>query len=378
MIAFFTNRLNHHQVQVADELYKITNGDFAFVELCPPNSQSNKGSNADFSERAYLIQAWRSEENKVQAYKLAEESDVCVFGTIASLPFEKARMKKGLLSFDMGERWLKKGIKNVFSPAISKMILNYHLNGWRNKPLYRLCMSAYAAGDHNRLRMFRGKCFKWGYFTAVGNVGTDEILAFKTSTPVRLMWCARFLKLKHPEQPMQMAKKLKDKGYDFVLDFYGSGEELETTKQLAETLEVTDVVNFHGTVPNDEVLKAMREHDVFLFTSNRQEGWGAVVNEAMSNGCAVVGNDVIGSVPYLVKDGFTGLQYHETVDSLIEKVEWLLNHPDELRNMQRNAYNQMKDIWSPANAARSLIQLINDLNNGKESSIKEGPCSKAE
>ena len=53
MIAFFTNRLNHHQVQVADELYKITNGDFAFVELCPPNSQSNKGSNADFSERAY-------------------------------------------------------------------------------------------------------------------------------------------------------------------------------------------------------------------------------------------------------------------------------------------------------------------------------------
>lgn len=177
---------------------------------------------------------------------------------------------------------------------------------------------------------------------------------------------------------MQMAKKLKDKGYDFVLDFYGSGEEFETTKQLAETLEVTDVVNFHGTVPNDEVLKAMREHDVFLFTSNRLEGWGAVVNEAMSNGCAVVGNDVIGSVPYLVKDGFTGLQYHETVDSLIEKVEWLLNHPDELRNMQRNAYNQMKDIWSPANAARSLIQLINDLNNGKESSIKEGPCSKAE
>jgi glycosyltransferase involved in cell wall biosynthesis len=40
---------------------------------------------------------------------------------------------------------------------------------------------------------------------------------------------------------------------------------------------------------------------VFIFTSDRNEGWGAVLNEAMGSGCAVVAADLIGSVPYLIE-----------------------------------------------------------------------------
>ena len=55
----------------------------------------------------------------------------------------KERLKLGRLSFDMSERWLKRGIINLFSPSIFKMFLSYHLGGWGHKPLYKLCCSAF-------------------------------------------------------------------------------------------------------------------------------------------------------------------------------------------------------------------------------------------
>ena len=195
---------------------------------------------------------------------------------------------------------------------------------------------------------------------------------------------------KHPELPILLAKKLKKKGYKFHLDMYGTGELENVSKKLAERLELKDCVTFQGEVPNHQLHKAMRKAEIFLFTSDRHEGWGAVANESMSEGCVLVASDVIGSVPYLVSDGFNGFTFHSSkvscsfknpdesaLDALCEKVEWLLDHPSERKQMQQNAVKQMQEVWSPANAAKSLLLLIDDLKKGRESSIKEGPCSKA-
>lgn len=401
-LVFYSVVLNHHQAPVADEFYKLLGDEYCFVELI--NLGDNKGATDDYSKRPYLLRAWESPKNYNRAMELARIAECCVFSGVQSLSYMKERLKLGLLSFDMGERWLKQGLKNVLSPSISKMALAYYLNGWKHKPLYKLCMSAFAAADHARLGMYKGKCYKWGYFTSVPEVASkgfndsnalsgsnssknlDQAVAIeqlkqRSIEPehiVRLMWCARFLKLKHPEIPVLMAARLKEEGYSFVLDYYGAGEELDPTKQLAENLELNDCVKFHGAVPNNQVLEAMHQHDIFLFTSNRLEGWGAVVNEAMSCGCVVVGSDAIGSVPYLVEDGVTGYGFKSgNVTSLYEKIKLLLDHPNDRLEMQKNAYSIMQKIWSPGNAAKSLLQLIDDLNNGKDTSIKEGPCSKA-
>lgn len=39
----------------------------------------------------------------------------------------------------------------------------------------------------------------------------------------------------------------------------------------------------------DAVRQAMREHDVFVLASDANEGWGAVVNEALEEGMRVIG-----------------------------------------------------------------------------------------
>ncbi len=174
-----------------------------------------------------------------------------------------------------------------------------------------------------------------------------------------------------------MALKLKEQGYNFMLDMYGSGEEEETTKQLAKALDVEDVVKFHGALPNEEILEAMRKHEIFLFTSDRYEGWGAVANEAMANGCVLVASDAIGSTPYLIIEGRNGFSFKsEDADSLTDCVKRLLDNPADMYQMQKEARNTMVNLWSPRKAALSLLTLIDDLQNGRECSILNGPCSK--
>lgn len=184
-----------------------------------------------------------------------------------------------------------------------------------------------------------------------------------------------------------MAKRLKEKGYRFLLSMYG--DEGMAAKHdgvypkakleaLIAELGVGDCVRLMGNRPNNEILKAMRKSNIFLFTSDRLEGWGAVANESMANGCALVASDAIGSSPYLIEDGFNGFMFKSCdVDSLTEKVEWLLTHPENLERMKRNAYERMRDMWSPRKAAESLLLLIENLKQGKDTPIAEGPCSKA-
>lgn len=385
-LVFYSLILNHHQACIADEFYRILGDDYAFVETA--ECHDSKGATDDYSKRPYLVKAWSSEAEYAKAMRMALEAEVCVFGGYEALPFEKARMKKGLLSFDMGERMLKRGWLNLASPRILKMVLAYHLGGWRKKPIYKLCCSAYTAPDSYKLLSYKGKCYKWGYFTQVDeNLNVEASLDVSTPGPTTLMWCSRFLVLKHPELPVQMAARLKAKGYKFNILMYGdegNAAKHDTVypraelQKMIEQLSVQDCVELMGSRPNGEVLDAMRKSNVFLFTSDRLEGWGAVANESMANGCVLVASDAIGSSPYLIKDGVNGFMFHsQDADSLAEKVEWLLAHPAERKKMQAAAYMQMRDVWSPRKAAAALLTLIDDLKNGRDGSLHEGPCSKA-
>ena len=389
-IVFYSLILNNHQANIADELWELTNHQFCFVELANLQAEHRKGDTRDYTDCPYLLRAWESSQSYAKAMILAREAECCVFSGILALPFQKERLKLGRLSFDMSERWLKRGIINLFSPSIFKMFLSYHLGGWGHKPLYKLCCSAFAAQDQRKLLTFKNKCYKWGYFTKVNNDLSKISSRFTDGQFFSLMCCSRYLKWKHPELPVMMAARLKRLGYKFSLDMYGRGEYESQTKSLVSKLEVEDVVHFMGTKPNDELLQDMQQHHIFLFTSDQNEGWGAVANESMSNGCVLVASDAIGSVPYLVKPNVSGVLFRaprvssgftspdlSALDSLCDKVGYLFDHPSKLQDISRSGVKQIQDIWSPQVAAHRLLRLVECLQQGIDSGFEDGPCSKA-
>ena len=190
-----------------------------------------------------------------------------------------------------------------------------------------------------------------------------------------------------------MAHRLHNKGYRFTLDLYGSGEYESKTRQLVTKLGLEDVVRIMGAKPNEELLADMRKHSIFLFTSDRNEGWGAVANESMANGCALVASNGIGSAPYLIEDGKTGMLFRSpstsssfenpdlfALNSLCEKVEYLLCNPCIMQEIRKCSLSLMQEVWNPKVAAERLLILIDYLYKGQKEKNRiysTGPCSKA-
>ena len=373
-----TNLVQHHQLPVADEFYRLLGDDYHYIATEPLPDWLIKGGYDPSLDRPYIIRSYQSDEEMGKARTLIDESDVVIYGA-APIGWSLKRKEADLVTFHYSERWIKKMDIRSFSPRKLQVIYkNYYR--FRNKRTYMLCASAFTAHDVHLYGCFPNKCFKWGYFTKVD--GDFEVEApeqgASTSEITPLMWCARFLKLKHPELPVQLAARLKAKGYRFTIDMFGSGEELENTKNLISKLGVEDCVRLCGNRPNDEILQEMRKHKIFLFTSDRNEGWGAVLNEAMSNGCLPVASDAIGSVPYLINNDDNGLQFKSgDILSLENAVCSLLDNSERLQAMRKKALHTMQMEWNPKIAAKNFIELAQSALDNSLVTYKrtEGPAS---
>ncbi len=377
-IVFVSIALNIHQIGVADELYKLANGQYWFIETSLSVDGNQKGGNVDSSNRLYLIKSYESLRAYQYAMQLIREADVMVYGA-APLEYLKERVKTGKLTFVNSERWFKKGLLNLFSPNLLKQQFFYHTH-CHNKPYYALCSSAYAAGDYRILQSFKDKCYKWGYFTAVPELDIVNIQESKRSaSTVKILWVARFLQLKHPERMLQLALQLRSVGVDFSINMIGIGPEYDNIATAINDMGLQGYVHLLGNMPNNKVMEAMRTHDIFCFTSDKNEGWGAVLNEAMSNGCCPVSSIETGSTPYLIKDGVNGFSFNlKKKNDLFEKVLWLIEHPEERERMSIEAYKTIRDVWSPKNAAEQLYKLCQSMLQGESYVVEDGPCSKAE
>ena len=123
----------------------------------------------------------------------------------------------------------------------------------------------------------------------------------------------------------------------------------------------------------------MADAQIYVMTSNKLEGWGSVIYEALNAGCATVASHICGATPWLVKHNKTGLVYTSgSVKSLAAKLEMLLRDEALRHDLGKRAYEQMRDEWNPKTAADRVIALYEALLSGADTPFADGPCSKAE
>ena len=120
----------------------------------------------------------------------------------------------------------------------------------------------------------------------------------------------------------------------------------------------------------------MEKAKIFICTSDQNERWGAVINEAMNSGCQVVANKYIGSVPFLIKNRENGLTY-TNIKGFYKNVKELLDNKEFGEKLSINAYRTIHDIWTAKNASKNLGLLLDSIINNKENPVKEGPGSNA-
>ena len=374
-VVFVSSFFNHHQKPLCDALFAETGGAFTFIATSPmPQARRELGYGRD-PEPAYVRHSYSDDSQLTHCRKLICDADVLIFG-MAPESLLKQRLRRGKLIFRYSERPLKDG--NPLYKYLPRL-LRWH---WRNppgKPVYLLCASAFAASDYGKFGLFRGKAYQWGYFPQTRRYPDVQALLHKKD-PLSILWAGRFLDLKRPGDVLEAAKLLLDEGIPFRLTMVGSGPRLAEIRSRAARLGLEKHITFTGAVSPEEVREYMEKSSVYLFTSDRNEGWGAVVNEAMNSGCALVASDAAGAPPYLIRDGENGVLYRSgDLDHLYEKVKWLLEQPGRASALGRRAYETMAEEWNADVAAERVLKLAEGLMDGslRESPYRSGPCSGA-
>lgn len=373
-VTFFSNFLIHHQTPFCEAMINRIGDGFRFVATEPtPKERLNMGYR-DYTDTPYVVYSYKDENQYKEALRLGAESDVVIIGS-APDEFIKERLRQNKLTFRYCERFFKEGKWRIFDPRVFSGRFKNDFR-YRNKNLYMLCASAYTAPDCRFILSYPNKTYKWGYFPEVDtDKNIDELISRKT--PNSILWAGRQINWKHPEYAVYVAKRLKENNTPFTLNIIGDGDMHNTLKNMICENNLQNEVHLLDSMSPDKVREHMAKSEIFLFTSDKNEGWGAVLNEAMSAGCAVVASGEIGSVPYLIANGENGLVYdRKDKNALLASVKRLIDNPALRRKIQKNAYETIKDVWNAEVATDRLLHLIDCIKNGTETGYKSGPCSR--
>lgn len=362
--------MSHHQYFLSEELYKKTNGEYTFIATEPITEERIKLGWPKI-EASYIVEL--TEKNEEDILSMIMEADVVIIGS-APYRLVKKRIRAGKLTFTYGERPYKK------EPSLLTLLVHRlrYTSQYHYPNVYRLCASAFSPLDYARTNTFVGKSYRWGYFPEVKVYDNFESM-YNDKIPNSILWCGRLIDWKHPEVAVSVAQRLKHEGIAFKMDIIGSGYMYEEIAELIKSQKLDSEVTLHSSMTPEKIREYMEKSAIYLFTSDRQEGWGAVLNEAMNSGCAVVANSAIGAVPFLLKDKVNGYIYEDgLIDKAYQKVKVLMENNELRSKVSINAYETMKDIWNPKIAAERLLQLVNGIMRHSNTELyDEGPCSLA-
>lgn len=365
-LIFLSNYYTHHQSRVCEEWNQLTDKEFAFVSTETFSEERKQmGWSLDCPQFVHKY----SEDLQTEI----EGAEWVVLGS-ASIDCVRKRLENEKLVFKYSERVFKKGYS--YMRWLPRLYTYHHMYG-KYKKLYLLAASAFTTGDFVMHGVFKGKSYRWGYFPETKYYYIEDL--FSKKKPFKILWCGRFLNWKHPEIAIELAKRLKKEGIKFELDVIGDGEMYDIVHQRIRDAALQENVNLLGTMSPEQVRLHMENAGIFIFTSDFNEGWGAVLNEAMNSGCAVVASHAIGSVPFLVKHGENGLVYrYGNNEDLYRKVKTLLKNYQKQRELGERAYYTITKLWNAELAARRFMLFADEIERkGSCDLFEDGPCSRA-
>ncbi len=366
-LVFLSNYYTHHQSFLCKEWYTLTAGKFSFVAT---ESFADERKQMGWTEdkEPFAVNYGNGTPDMVL------NADTVVYGS-APLSVVKDRLEAGKCVFKYSERVFKSGYN--YLKWLPRLVSYRRMYG-KHKNLYLLAASAFASADFAMHRTFIGKSYKWGYFPETKEYDIKSLIGAKNKK--KILWCARLIPWKHPEAAIETAERLLKDGVDFEMDIIGDGELRDTLIRSIEEKGLKEKVRLLGTMEPAEVRAEMEKAGVFIFTSDFNEGWGAVLNEAMNSGCAVVSSHAIGATPFLVKHGENGLVYtNGNTADLYRKVKTLLLKTEKQTELGEKAYGTITKLWNASVAAKRFMALTEEIKkNGNSELFEDGPCSKAE
>ncbi|MDD5676900.1 MAG: glycosyltransferase [Kiritimatiellae bacterium] len=376
-ILHITNFISPHQMPLARQLAAaVGDSNFRLAVTQPMTVEMQKRGWRKNEAASWILCAGENANHRLQFEHWWDEADVVISGYL-NVPRLADRVGRKKLTFYMSERWWK--------PPLGRARLLYPRFAWMAARFCRLAqlpwfhflpIGRYAATDMRRLASFYGRTWNWGYFTTVP---APLPACRERNGALRILWAGRMLPWKRVDTLIRAFALLLQNNVQARLTLIGDGPCLKELERLAQKLEVAGNIDFHSSMTTVHVRNQMRSAHVYVLPSNGGEGWGAVLNEAMSEGCAVVASEDAGSSRIILRHGRNGLlfvpgDYRKLGNLLVQ-----LSTDESLRRRLTLAGQRtIAEEWSPQVAADRFLAVSKAL-LAKHSapSFKTGPMAPA-
>lgn len=143
---------------------------------------------------------------------------------------------------------------------------------------------------------------------------------YTTNNKFQIVHIGRFSEQKNHETIIKAVKKLKDKGFDIILNLIGDGPLFKDIKIKVTNLGLKENIIFHGL--KSDVYPYLRQSDCFILPSF-YEGMPISLIEAMGCGLPIIASNV-GGIPDMIKDEYSGLIIEPNSDDLVEAIKRII------------------------------------------------------
>jgi glycosyltransferase involved in cell wall biosynthesis len=254
---------------------------------------------------------WLKETNDdpTATQMMLEDADV-VYGNIRDFDLFEQRAGLGRMTIYCSERWFKPvcilrfgcrmvclpGWIRLFIPRYFRMARRvaallrgsrsfyyYPIGKWAQRDMLLVCRLFHVPRD---LAMSRMRL--WSYFVEPSSSPRTDDAEEGSCGKLRALWVGRMLDWKRVDTTILAVKKCDN----IEFDIYGEGPMESAWRKLAGDCPR---IRFHGQVKIEQVRELMRKHEVYVLSSNAEEGWGAALNEALEEDMKVIGTYEAGS-----------------------------------------------------------------------------------
>jgi len=160
------------------------------------------------------------------------------------------------------------------------------------------------------------------------------------------------------EQLIKACAKLEQKNW--TLNIVGNGDLLAKYKKLTETFKLNNKINFLNKISDDKLQKIYQSSDIMILPSlNRNEAFGIVLIEAMSNSNAVIASNLPGVRQVFDKN--CGLHIKpKNIDNLQKNLDELLKNIKTIESFKNQAYKLAKNKYSSSIIKEKWIKILKD------------------
>jgi len=143
---------------------------------------------------------------------------------------------------------------------------------------------------------------------------------------------------------------------DVKLTIIGVSDERKWRSKV-EGMKILNEVEVNGMLPYEEAGSMLTSADILIFPLRFPEPVGRVLMEGMQQGLCVVATGTNEYSP-IIQDGKNGVLVNPcTPDNFSEKIQYLLDNPDVLEKLKRNARDRVADICKPERIINQYIEL---------------------